>query len=368
MSSDSSIQFQGDLELIGFSDVLQFLAGGRKSGALIVERSDGLSRNIYFDKGEIVAASSSRPEDYLGQILLRRGALHEGELERTLKEKPSGTRLGDALVARGLVSATDVEHYLAEQFRRIVFDTFHWSRGSFRFVSGAKPEAGRVAHSMSADNFVLEGLRRLDEGRLIERRLPADDAVLVATGEAPTRGDLSTLDRKVLEGLRDGGTRADLLRLLRADEFELKKCVFKLMEGGLLEAARERPPSSPESEARLAGELSDMIAAYNGIFTLIHQSVRLESGSDVEPPVVTYLRGEGARGNQLLQGIKVMRDGSLEPSALLANLASVDPERRMRSLADALGAMLTYQLGVVRERVGSEVATGILEMCSTLLR
>lgn len=365
---ESTIQFQGDLELIGFSDVLQFLAGGRKSGALIVERNDGVERMIYFDKGEIIAASSSRPEDYLGQILLRRGALHEGELERTLKEKPRGMRLGDALVARGLVSGGDVEHFLAEQFRRIVFDTFQWSRGSFRFVSGARPEAGRVAHSMSADNFVLEGLRRLDEGRFIERRLPADDAVLVADSAAGEHPKLSTLDRKVLDGLRDGGTRADLMRLLRADEFELKKTVFKLMEAGLLHVARERPPASPESEARLQSELSEMIAAYNGIFTLIHQSVRLESSQEIEPPVVTYLKGEAAKGNQLLKGMKVARDGSLDPSILLANLAQVDSERRTRSLADALGSMLTYQLGIVRERVGSEVATGILEMCSTLLR
>ena len=68
MPAESTIQFQGDLELIGFSDVIQFLAGGRKTGALIVDRSDGVERHIYFDKGEIVAASSSRPEDYLGQI------------------------------------------------------------------------------------------------------------------------------------------------------------------------------------------------------------------------------------------------------------------------------------------------------------
>lgn len=362
------IQFQGDLELIGFSDVIQFLAGGRKSGALIVERPDGVQRHVYFDKGEIIAASSSRPEDYLGQILLRRGAVKEGELERALREKASGKRLGDALVERGLVSAGDVEHFLAEQFRRIVFDTFHWTRGSFRFVSGAKPEAGRVAHSMSADNFVLEGLRRLDEGRLIERRLPADDVVLVAMPDPPERFELSSLDRKVLEGLRDGGTRADLLRMLRADEFELKKSVFKLMEAGLLESPRQRPAASPESEARLATELREMIGAYNGIFTLIHQSVRLEADADVEPPVASYLKAEGVRGNQLLQGLKVQRDGGLDPGALLANLERMPAERRRRVLADALGSMLTYQLGVVRERVGSEVATGILEMCSTLLR
>lgn len=361
------IQFQGDLELIGFCDVLQFLAGGRKTGALIIERGDGVARRIFFDKGEIIAASSSRVDDYLGRILVRRGATTEAEVEAAIKARPPGVRIGDALVARGVLTADEVQHFLFEQFRKIIFDTFHWTKGAFRFVTGAKPEGGRISPSLSADNLILEGLRRLDESKIIDRRLPGEDELLVAATEEPDESKLGALEQQVLGKLRDPCSRRDLLRALRADEFELRKTVFKLYEAGLIEACKA-PAATPEAEERLMEELREMIASYTGIFALIHQSLVLELGRDVEAPLAGFFRQHPVGDTPVLQGLALNGDGELDGSCMLKNVRALPTEKRRRALSDALSQMLSYQLKVVRDRVGPEVATGILEVCSTLLR
>ena len=361
------IQFQGDLELISFSDVLQFLSGGRKSGALVVERPDGMTRQVFFDKGEIIASSSSRPEDYLGQILVRRGAVAAAEVQAALEDKPQGMRLGAALVAKGLISDDEVQHFLTEQFKRIIFDTFHWTKGTFRFMSGARPEGGRVHQSFSVDSFVLEGLRRLDEGRIIDRRIPSEDVPLIAIADPPPTLKLSTVEREVHKRLRDSATRADLLRVLRCDEFDLRKSIYKLYEAGLVGPWTEADDGDPASAQRIAEELLGMVATYNGIFSLIYQSVRLESDDDVEPPALTFVRSRGAE-SPVFRGVAIQQDGTVEAASILGNLVEVPAARRRRALAESLSQLLSFQLGVVRERVGAEVATGILEMCSTLLR
>ncbi|MFN7972141.1 MAG: DUF4388 domain-containing protein [Acidobacteriota bacterium] len=361
------IQFQGDLELISFSDVLQFLSGGRKTGALIVEKPEGMTRRIFFDKGEVIAASSSRVEDYIGRILVRRGAVPEAALEEAIKTKPPGVRLGDALVARGLLKPEEIDHFLGEQFRKIIFDTFTWSRGAFRFVAGAKPEGGRVASSMSADNLILEGMRRLDETKLIERKLPAEAAVVVKDGEVTPAHKLSSVDSEVLGLLSRGRALKDLLRMVRADEFEVKKSLFKLIDQGLAKVGPEIAPRSPDTESRLGQELREMIASYNGIFLLIHQSMKLEMGDDVEPPLMHYFREHPLGQSPILQGLTTDGDGGLEGSVLLRNLSAIPREHRRKILAEALNEILNSQIKLVRDSVGPEVATAILEMCSTVL-
>jgi type IV pilus assembly protein PilB len=59
--------------------------------------------------------AAAHPWPALGALLLRDGAVSVEQLEQTLREKAPGVRLGEALVERGYVTATQVSRVLAEQ-------------------------------------------------------------------------------------------------------------------------------------------------------------------------------------------------------------------------------------------------------------
>ncbi|MCA1734004.1 MAG: DUF4388 domain-containing protein, partial [Acidobacteria bacterium] len=70
------LALQGDLSLVQFADVLTFVSMVRRSGKLVLLHEE-LERTIYWNRGEIVFATSNSPEHSLGQFLLRNGKITE---------------------------------------------------------------------------------------------------------------------------------------------------------------------------------------------------------------------------------------------------------------------------------------------------
>lgn len=85
---------QGNLSTMSVSDLLQFLAVGRKTGMLRFDRGK-LVKQIYFDKGIIIGSNSNDPKEYLGQLLIHYGKLDESQLKAGLEiQREAGGRLG----------------------------------------------------------------------------------------------------------------------------------------------------------------------------------------------------------------------------------------------------------------------------------
>src|SRR6266851_1700312 len=70
----------GTLKTMSLTDLLQFLAAGRKTGTLKFDRGK-ITKQIFFQNGLIVGSRSNDPKEYLGQLLLHYGKLEEGHFE-----------------------------------------------------------------------------------------------------------------------------------------------------------------------------------------------------------------------------------------------------------------------------------------------
>src|ERR1041385_4175045 len=75
---------QGSLKTIGVSDVLQFLAVGKKTGLLKISRAKVL-KGIYFENGTIVGSSTNDPKEYLGQVLIHYAKINEAQLQTAME-------------------------------------------------------------------------------------------------------------------------------------------------------------------------------------------------------------------------------------------------------------------------------------------
>jgi len=78
------MSLQGSLITMSVSDLLQFLAVGRKTGLLKFSQQKVL-KGIYFENGIIVGSSTNDPREYLGQVLIHYGKIDEAQLQAAME-------------------------------------------------------------------------------------------------------------------------------------------------------------------------------------------------------------------------------------------------------------------------------------------
>jgi len=170
----------GTLKDFALPDIFQLIGMQRKTGLLTLE-SDRETVTVVFELGMVVHADSTvrRLDDLLGSVLVRQGRMRKEVLEEALsKQKVSMQRLGFILVSQGYISRDDLKGALSEQVQQIVFRVFRWKSGRYHFDPAAEADYDREnVQPVSTDHILMEGIRRVDEWPIIEKRIPSLDFV-----------------------------------------------------------------------------------------------------------------------------------------------------------------------------------------------
>jgi len=190
----------GTLKDFALPDIFQLIGMQRKTGLLTLE-SDRETVTVVFEQGMVVHADSTvrRLDDLLGSVLVRQGKMRKDALEEALsKQKVSMQRLGFILVGQGYISREDLKDALSEQVQQIVFRVFRWKSGRYHFDPAAEADYDREnVQPVSTDHILMEGIRRVDEWPIIEKRIPSLDFVF--------RPLVPLKQIRVEEGSKDGG-------------------------------------------------------------------------------------------------------------------------------------------------------------------
>src|SRR5579859_4799156 len=172
------MEFSGRLTAFPPSDLLQWALNDRRSGALVVRRSEREKR-IYFHAGEVIACLSNDPAEYYGQHLVLNGYLQSDQLFEALTYCTNkGIRLGTALLDLGMLSAEVIQQTLRAQIEDVICDLFLWERGVFYFRAEMPMEEEILPEPIHAIGLIMEGTRWLDEYRRIRKVLAHDNIVL----------------------------------------------------------------------------------------------------------------------------------------------------------------------------------------------
>src|SRR6185369_15900842 len=119
--------FRGPLAETPLPQVLRriFLEGLK--GTLTLVRGDE-TRHLFFEKGELRTATSSREGQRIGAFLKRRGWITDKDLAWALEtvSRLGRARLGKILVERGLVSRSVLDAEMKRLVEEIVFSSFEW--------------------------------------------------------------------------------------------------------------------------------------------------------------------------------------------------------------------------------------------------
>ncbi len=249
------MSINGVLEDLALADVLQFVHLSRRTGTLYLWREDERRAEIGFHDGRIVSAWSPGHRR-LGDLLLAAGVVDEATLETALssQKQEEGERiLGQILLGQGAVTRDDIHRVIREQIQATIFDLLTWRYGSFHFEVGELNPIDDVGVlpgellddlDLNTQMLLIEAARTFDEERrgesaaseqsLLERRLKV--AGLGGGPSALEEVDGETDDRPAER--RPPGRRA-----AAGPTLEPVRCQVVSHDRGLLTTLRQELPS-----------------------------------------------------------------------------------------------------------------------------
>ncbi len=116
--------------------VLANLVLHKRSGVLVA-RSEGEARRIYFVDGAPLFTTSSDPDELIGRRLEAEGVIDRESLERALERgHRAGRRIGESLIAAGVLKPSGLLKAVAAQRSARITALCRWSAGELRFLDG----------------------------------------------------------------------------------------------------------------------------------------------------------------------------------------------------------------------------------------
>ena len=247
----------GNLRTMDLPEVLQWIAGGRKTGTLQIDRGS-VQKRIAFKDGIIDTSWSNDPRESLGQFLVRDGLITEEQLFKSLlRQEKEGRLMGVILVGDGAVSEAELRRALQLKVGETIYDLFLWPEGQFEFKDGDLPTAPAISVDLPVMGVIMEGARRLDEWSRIREVFPTTGTSFKApNGIPPEVADRE--DRKFLELAQTGRTLAAIALETHRSEFDTAARAFDLHQRGLLAVARVQDTLPSGDAASLIRELLSM--------------------------------------------------------------------------------------------------------------
>ncbi|HEY7373167.1 MAG TPA: serine/threonine-protein kinase [Polyangia bacterium] len=219
----------GDISIITPMRLFCDLALAGETGLLHFELGDTI-KEIFLVGGAPESVSSSNANERFGEYLLGKRVLAGADLELALSMLPHyNGKLGDTLVALGLLRPLDVFRLLSEQVRDRVIDVFAWSEGTFAYYRSVTNRQENFPLGLDTFEILGASVVNLPYDLLVQRFDPMLDYRPVATGRGrvePEAFRIGPTPREVLD-LLDGertlrdwmsqfGDREELLTFLRS--------------------------------------------------------------------------------------------------------------------------------------------------------
>ena len=240
---------RGNLKDFTLPDVFQLIAASKKTGVLRITGRDEAEGSVWFRDGDVFFAQSNWHHEKIGDRLVAAQKITPSALARALETRtaePAGRRIGQILVDEGYITQGVLEAFVQEQIQDTVFDLMRWDDGEFDFEILPEVVDEDIGLTVSIENIIMEGSRRLEEWARIKKKVPSMDIVFrmaTAPGEGTYEISLKPVEWNLLLLIDGTRTVSELARATGRTDFEVARIVYGLFSAGLLEV-------TPEDEVR----------------------------------------------------------------------------------------------------------------------
>lgn len=232
------------------------------SPTLIADASElaaSLARSRAPSSDRTVAVPSAVPADALPPVFERREDVHTAETPRTrdpvtladarpisipttstgeVPTAPLVRPLGTVLVEAGRVTKAQLEAALARQSSELLYDVLRWPKGHFELRKSPPSALAESAKlGLPVASVVMEGFRRVDEWRVLERTLGSFDAVLVREAAVIATLDLAELpprEKTVLDLVDGERTVRAIVSASHMSSFDACRILVQFLEARVL--------------------------------------------------------------------------------------------------------------------------------------
>ncbi len=337
---------RGFLAPPALAELIRDLYLDERTGVLVLSRS-GVEKRVFLDRGMILSASSTFPDEHLSAILVHRGYMRPEEAE-TL------TGLDDRQVAevaarRGLVTPETLKAANRDLAQNILTAVFRWEEIEYRFDEGPVTAGLMETNVLLSFEMIIRALRSMVGFDVIREALLRQDRGLKLPDEVYLPVDQLTLEP--IEGFLlsriDGRTkmRDVLAQVPPAAEESAARFLFGLLILGLVNfvpAIAAGPLSctdlvrgEEEKKRREERERADVLDFYRRVRQeSLPQILGVEDGTGQEQVKTAYLeRKERYQPSRFLK--KVQQDLKEELQIIEARLLEAFLAVRSQKLGQA---------------------------------
>lgn len=246
----------GNIQDFGLSDFLYLIDRGYKTGCLHLSRQNEQAV-LFFDKGKLIYASH-RPDEKLGDLLLKLGTITTTQLEQA--QNANGSTMAQALVSANILTQAELQKALQSQVEEYVYGLFGWAEGEFLFEHGQKPaaDAPMMPVPIPVENLIMEGVRRIDEWGRIKDRIPSTDMIprfVDQPGEKAKGVKLSPEEWRVFARINGKDTLAGIAQTTNLSEFDVCRVVYGFVTAGLVEVVKKQRIAAESQAAGTSSRL-----------------------------------------------------------------------------------------------------------------
>jgi Domain of unknown function (DUF4388) len=243
----SETAVEGSLAQRDFPHLVQDVAKRQWTGVLTLTHRG--VRSVVVHKGRLVFATSSDPDDRLGELLLRRGRLSLRQLVDAGRAVRPGQRLGTILVHGGVLTPKELVASVVEHTQEIIYGAFQWTDGRFRLEPGPSPDES-ITLNMRTPDLILEGIQRIEAWSRVERGMGGIAARYIRSPhnqEIARTMNLGAQRLDLLNALEIESTVEDLCKALPLADFDICRTLWAF---GVIGVARrtDTPPAEGDDE------------------------------------------------------------------------------------------------------------------------
>jgi hypothetical protein len=330
----------------------------RKANGILSLSSGGARKALYLRDGRVVFAASNLPSDRLGEILLREGRITPEQNEASIRALAQGRRQGRVLVETGALTPDELWSAVQAHVLEIVFSVFQWDEGAFHFEESRLPEKERITVDLDVTRLVIQGVRRMDAGPALRARQPDPQSVPERVAPAP-EGFLQPWEEHVLSLVDGERSVIEICQESEAGEGQSLKALYAFVAAGLLRL-RGRKVRTLDQDFVPADSALGVLDSFNRMYRHVFAYMLREVGPIAENVLAKYLKNVREARPDVLAGVELRKDGSLDEALVERNVGRLGEDKRRGALVDALNELLYAELFAVKRTLGAEHESAIV--------
>lgn len=360
-ADSDELTIRGSLEESSLPELLRSVTKSKESGILTCF-VQGFLKSIYINEGVIVFATSSNPDDRLGESLLRAGKINVQQYMDASKLVRPGKRLGSILVDINALSPEELIEGVQGQVQEIINNLFDVTRGEYELVLREVDTHDMILLRFSSEDIIFDGAKSTRAwsrilqgiGSLSSKLIPtteADKVLMSLTLSHPEESHLFSLCQK------GQFTVGEICGMSYLTSFETCRILWAFLMVGVVQspepievkpAATQTPVAIHDTSMDAELDLHDLVEKYNDLYAHVYDFAFQKIGEDADDMASRAMNVVQSALPKLAKNLKLDTYGRLDFDAVLGNLQPIPENGRMDLLSGALEEItysLLYEIG-----------------------